>query len=82
MDSYKARQVLGMSVITPESSRDLLNKALDALSDYEFRFMKIKRLKQEKERARDDEKNCDESKEIFLIRETEINLLNLILKEE
>jgi hypothetical protein len=81
--SFKAQTALNMSVITPQSSRDILDEAIANLRKYEAKFEKLRDLKEEKEKARDRDDRCDEMAAGYqLMRDTEINLIEMILDEE
>jgi hypothetical protein len=83
MNSYEARKALDMSVITPQSSKEILNDALNELREYERKFDKLGKIKREKEVARELDEECNEMAHGYqLMRDTEIDLLEQILDEE
>ena len=83
MDSYGYRSVLEISVLIPFSSREILSNAIDDLRRYEEKFEKLRRIKQEKEIARDKDDRCDNMAAGYqLVRDAEIDLIDMILDEE
>ncbi|MCK9458782.1 MAG: hypothetical protein M0R80_04020 [Proteobacteria bacterium] len=81
--SLKAQSTLDMSVIIPECNKYILNEAIASLQKYEAKFEKLRGLKEEKERARNEDDRCDEMAAGYqLMRDVEINLIEMILNKE